>query len=297
MNDFFQKYRLFDQTLKGVGQIMLQENRWTGLFFLAGLFAGSWQVGVAALIASATGALTARLLKFDPDEIDAGLYGFSPALVGVAMLFLYQGTVWVWLLAIVGSVLAVIIQHLFFRIKFPAYTFPFILVAWIFVFFIRLGGDFVPSDLIQIPFRSTSLDAFFAITNGFGEVIFQAKPISGFLFFLGVMINSPVTALYAALASTMGAYLAMGQGQEHEQIMMGLFGFNAVLTAIVFAGKTYRDFIWVFIGVIITVFLHLGLVNSGWLLPVGGVFTFPFVAGTWVTLLLQRIFRRKKSVV
>ena len=289
MEKFFSKYRFLDQTVKGVGQIMLQENRATGLFFLAGLAVGSWQCALAALMASAVGAITAKTLKFKQEEIDAGLYGFSPALVAVAMLFLYKDTTLIWGLAVAGSVLAAIIQHVFIRIKFPAYTFPFILVAWFFVFFINKYASFEPSLLIQQAYQHSPLDSIFMVTNGFGEVIFQAKPLSGLLFFVGVMVSSPVAALFALFASMLGAVVASGAGQDPLQIQMGLFGFNTVLTAIVFAGKTKRDALWVFTGTVITILIHLFLVNSQLMDAVGGVFTFPFVAGTWLTLLLQRV--------
>lgn len=74
--------------LKGIGQIMLQENSLTGLLFLIGIFYGSIIMGLA-LLAAICGTVTAYLLKYDKTEITQGLYGFSAALVGVAaMLFL-----------------------------------------------------------------------------------------------------------------------------------------------------------------------------------------------------------------
>ena len=77
--------------LKGLGQIMLQENAVTGLLFLIGIFYGSFTMGAAALLAVVCGTTTALLLKYEKSEIDKGLYGFSAALVGVAaILFLKQ---------------------------------------------------------------------------------------------------------------------------------------------------------------------------------------------------------------
>lgn len=75
--------------LKGLGQIMLQENSITGLLFLIGIFYGSPIMGFSALLATICGTSIAYLLKYDKTEINKGLYGFSAALVGVAvMLFL-----------------------------------------------------------------------------------------------------------------------------------------------------------------------------------------------------------------
>lgn len=293
MNRLFSKLPFIDQTLKGIGQIMLQENRWTGLLFIIGLFIGSWQYAAAAILAAAAGTAAAKLLKYNQQEIDAGLYGFSPALVGVVLVFLFDDILIIWFLVIAGGILAAMIQHFFITKKIPAYTFPFILVAWAFIFLIRQYTEIPPSELLQIKFEPTQLDVFLAPTNGFGEVIFQASVLSGVIFFIAVFINSPVAALYGLAASLLGAVLSVVNGQPLEQINLGLFGFNAVLTAIVFAGTKKIDGLWVLSGVIITIVIHNLLIDHHILDVVGGVLTFPFVAGTWITLLIQKILVKK----
>ncbi|HPB58408.1 MAG TPA: urea transporter, partial [Bacteroidales bacterium] len=80
--------------LKGLGQIMLQENSITGLLFLIGIFYGSPLMGLAALLAVICGTSTAYLLKYDKKEIHQGLYGFSAALVGVATLLFLKSHFW-----------------------------------------------------------------------------------------------------------------------------------------------------------------------------------------------------------
>lgn len=293
MNRFFSKLPFIDQTLKGIGQIMLQENRWTGLLFIIGLFIGSWQYAAAAILAAAAGTAAAKLLKYNQQEIDAGLYGFSPALVGVVLVFLFDDILITWFLVIAGGILAAMIQHFFISKKIPAYTFPFILVAWAFIFLIRQYTEIPPSELLQIKFEPKQLDVFLAPTNGFGEVIFQASVLSGVIFFIAVFINSPVAALYGLAASLLGAVLSVVNGQPLEQINLGLFGFNAVLTAIVFAGTKKIDGLWVLSGAIITIVIHNLLIDHHILDVVGGVLTFPFVAGTWITLLIQKILVKK----
>ncbi|GAB1462232.1 hypothetical protein MASR2M52_02080 [Pedobacter sp.] len=112
--------------LKGLGQIMLQENAITGLLFLIGIFYGSFTMGAAALLAVVSGTTTALLLKYEKSEIDKGLYGFSAALVGVAaMLFLKQVLI-SWIIIIIGSALATVLQNLLIKRKIPAFTLPFV---------------------------------------------------------------------------------------------------------------------------------------------------------------------------
>ncbi|MFV0531075.1 MAG: urea transporter [Flavobacteriales bacterium] len=292
MNDFFKKIPFIDNVLKGVGQIMLQENRWTGLLFLVGIFIGSWQCGVATILATVTGTYVAMLLKYDKSEIDAGLYGFSAALVGVALTFIFQATILIWVLVIVGGALATIIQHFFIKKNIPVFTLPFILITWIFVFILHQFTQIPPSDVISAEVEP-AFDQFFTYTNSFGEVIFQGAIISGVLFLIAVFIGSPAAALYGFFGSALSAYISHIYGEPLDKISMGLFGFNAILSAIVFSGFKKSDGIWVVVAVVITALINDFLVDNRIFDIFGGVFTFPFVAGTWITLLIQKIMPKK----
>lgn len=295
MDEFFKKLPFLDHILKGIGQIMLQENRWTGLLFLIGIFMGSWQCGVAVLISTAAGTLTAMKFKYNQAEISAGLYGFSAALVGVALAFLFDATALIWILIILGGALAAVIQHFFIRKKIPVFTFPFIVITWILVFTLHHFTHIPPSAMLSAEVVPTQYDDFLTCTNGFGEVIFQGGVLSGIIFFLAVFISSPVAALYGLAASILGAGLSQWNGEPVKEIHMGLFGFNAVLSAIVFSGVKRTDGLWVLIAVLITIAIDDLLIDNHCLDAVGGVFTFPFVAGTWITLLIQKIFLKAKA--
>lgn len=295
MDEFFKKLPFLDHILKGIGQIMLQENRWTGLLFLIGIFMGSWQCGVAVLISTAAGTFTAIKLKYNQAEISAGLYGFSAALVGVALAFLFDATALIWILIILGGALAAVIQHFFIRKKIPVFTFPFIIITWILVFALHHFTHIPPSAMLSAEVVPTQYDDFLTCTNGFGEVIFQGGVLSGIIFFLAVFISSPVAALYGLAASILGAGLSQWNGEPVKEIHMGLFGFNAVLSAIVFSGVKRTDGLWVLIAVLITIEIDDLLIDNHCLDAVGGVFTFPFVAGTWITLLIQKIFLKAKA--
>ncbi|AZA84636.1 urea transporter [Chryseobacterium lactis] len=295
MDEFFKKLPFIDPILKGIGQIMLQENRWTGLLFLIGIFMGSWQCGVAVILSTAAGTFTATKLNYNKSEINAGLYGFSAALVGVALAFLFETTVMVWILILLGGALAAIIQHFFIQKKIPVFTFPFIIITWVLVFALHHFTHIPPSELFSSEVVSTKYDDFLTCTNGFGEVIFQGGVLSGMIFFLAVFISSPVAALYGLAASILGAGLSQLNGEPIKEIHMGLFGFNAVLSAIVFSGVKKTDGIWVLIAVALTIIIDDLLIDNHYLDAVGGVFTFPFVAGTWITLLIQKIFLKAKA--
>lgn len=294
MNKIFEKFPFIDNVLKGIGQIMLQENRWTGLLFLIGIFMGSWESGIAVLLSTSVGTFTAMKLNYDKSEINAGLYGFSAALVGVALSFVFQTTIVIWILIILGGALATIIQHFFIAKKIPVFTFPFIIIIWISVFVLHHFTHIPPSELISAKAENLDYNEISPI-YGFGEVIFQGGLLSGVIFFIAVFISSPIAALYGFAGSVLGAYISHVNGEPVEEIQMGLFGFNAVLSAIVFSGFKKTDGLWVLIAVLITVGIDDLLIDNHVLTEVGGVLTFPFVAGTWITLLIQKIFIPKKE--
>ena len=295
INISLEKHTIADAVFRGIGQIMLQENRWTGLFFLIGIFIGNWQYGIATLLAATTATLTARILKYDYSEIQAGLYGFSAALVGVVLIFFFDATIITYMLVIVGSIAACIIQHFFITKKIPVYTFPFIIISWGIIFLVRYFNWSEPSIIETELINITPYEYLFVGTNGFGQVIFQAGIFSGIILFIGVLINDHIAALYALVASIVGAYIAKWVGMPISDIYVGLFGFNALLSAIVFSGVQKADSVWVGVAVLFTVSIHIILVNSKLLHAVGGVLTFPFVLGTWLTILTQKIVANIKN--
>lgn len=267
-------------TLKGFGQIMLQENRITGLLFLIGIFYGSPVMGLSALLAVICGTSTAYLLKYDKTEINKGLYGFSAALVGVAVMLFLKPVFWAWVIVIVGSVLAAMLQHFFIKRNFPAFTFPFVVVTWIILLICR---NFY-TEILAVPTPTIAhiSDSFSDGFRGFGQVIFQNKLVSGILFFLAVFISSPIAALYGLAGAIVSDIIAFGLDAPIDDINLGLYGFNAVLCAIVFAGNQVRDGIWVLLSVVLSVCISI-LMMKFHLTQL----TFPFVLATWITLFIK----------
>ena len=94
--------------LRGIGQVMFQDNMWTGLLFLAGIIWGAYEEGqgvvawglIAGTIVST---LTGYILQL-PDKNGAnGLWGFNGCLVGAAFPTFMGDTVWMWIALILCS--------------------------------------------------------------------------------------------------------------------------------------------------------------------------------------------------
>lgn len=276
----------FQQILRGFGQIMLQNNMLTGLLFIAGIAYGSINMALAALLAVLSATLLAKALKFDQSNLNEGIYGFSAALVGVAFLLFFK-PIWItWLAVIVGGGLAAVLQHVFSKVKLPAFTLPFVLVTWL--AFI-LANQMLPSMMahasnpILLP-----KDYFMFPLLGFGQVIFQGSWIAGAVFLLAVAINAPLAAVYALAASTLTGIIALSLGQNIQDIAFGLLSFNAVLTAIVFAGPTKSDAVWCLLAVLFTLAISMLMLMHLAHLP---QLTFPFVAASMIGVLLKRVIK------
>ncbi len=266
--------------LKGIGQIMLQENSLTGLLFLIGIFYGSLPMGFGALLATICGTATAYLFKYNKTDIEKGLYGFSAALVGVAVMLFLKPVFLSWVLVVVGAVAAAMLQHFFIKRNFPAFTFPFVLVTWVILFLCtKFCGDLLAVSAPVIAEASDSLTDGF---KSFGQVIFQSSLLAGVLFFIAVFISSPIAALYGLAAAIISAVLAFYFSVPMTDINLGLYGFNAVLCAIVFAGPKVKDGLWVLISILLALAISLLMLKTG--IP---KLTFPFVLATWITLVVK----------
>lgn len=266
--------------LKGLGQIMVQENAVTGFLFLIGIFYGSFIMGASALLATVCGTATALLLKYDKSEIEKGLYGFSAALVGVAVMLFLKPVILSWIFIIIGSSLAAIIQHFFIKRKIQVFTLPFVLVTWVIILFTSIYfTDMMsnsPSAIVS------TIDYFTFGFNGYGQVIFQDNFVSGLLFFIAVFISSPISALYGLAGGILSAIIAFNFSVPINDISIGLFSFNAVLCAIVFADNKIKDGIWVLLSVLLSLFVSLLLAEFN--VP---QLTFPFVVASMITLFLK----------
>ena len=279
---------LIKVVMRGMAQIMLQENAVTGFLFLAGIFYGSLYMGFAALAAVVAGTLTARVAKLDISSINKGIYGFSPALTGVALSLFFKSHPITWGCIVAGGVIAALLQHFFLKRNVPVFTFPFVLTTWIFVLLI---SHFFPG-LSNEPVQGTAsvFNYFSFAVRGFGQVIFQNSFVSGILFLVAVFISSPVAALFGLAGAVLGGLFAFAFTPDVESIAAGLFSFNAVLAAIVFARDKLSDGAWMVFSVVLCTAISLLFFKFALI-----QLTFPFVAAAFLTLTIRGILKKSKS--
>lgn len=270
--------------LRGIGQIMLQDNSLTGALFLIGIFINSPIMALGTVVGTLVSTYTAVLLKYKKDDIDHGLYGFNGALVGISMLVFFESTLILWVGIVLLSILSTLFMNQFLRRNLPAFTFPFVLLVWIALFFFH---QVVPTEAPSEEALAGLIDdkVEFNLTGfgfGFGEVIFQGSLISGLIFLVAVFVGRPISALYGlagAFLATLMAVLFIG---KFDAVQQGWFTFNAVLVAIALGGDKKTDGIFVVLGVAIAVLIESLMMARGLIF-----LTFPFIAAAWIVLFIK----------
>lgn len=125
-------------SLRGLGQIMLQDSWVSGLFFLAGLAVSSRWAALWAFVGSSIGTYGALLYGASEVAVASGLYGFSPALTAIALGCVFYRPSWrsaLWALAgALATLFAQAALNVFLEpLGLPALTAPFCLTTWLFL--------------------------------------------------------------------------------------------------------------------------------------------------------------------
>ncbi|MFA6072970.1 MAG: urea transporter [Candidatus Woesearchaeota archaeon] len=281
MNQILTPKDFIKSIFRGIGQVMFQNNALSGLIFLIGIFYASWLLGIGAIIGTISGTLCAIFLKYQKKDILDGLYGFNGTLIGVALLFFFNPTLLLFILMILAIALSTIIMNFMYKKKLSPYTFPFIISTWIFIFLITAFN--ISQRTILEPVVFTNLNLLSGISLGFGQVLFQTSIITGLLFFVGILINSRISAIYALLGSVLGLLIGLLLTPNSLNLInLGIFGFNGVLCGIAFSSKNLKNILFAILSISLSVFVLYGFLKLDLI-----ALTFPFILATWVTLFIK----------
>lgn len=289
--------------LRGVGQVFFQENALTGALFVLGIALSSPLMAVGALVGSAIGTAMASLLKYDRAEVDAGIYGFNAALVGIATFFFFQLSPVSIVLMIAGCLVATgLTRGMRGYVPFPTYTTPFILATWG-VFFIGRAVGLLSAGTGYGPLIP-DLPAGFLVdsaAHGVSQVMFQASIWTALFFLVGIAVNDRRHATWVLLGSIVGMALAgyhvdaaarsldperLIERAQFDNIQLGLYGYNATLVAVaLFLWR--RSVVPPLLGIVFSVPLTELVPRLG--LP---ALTAPFVLAAWLVILLGWLEKR-----
>jgi urea transporter len=306
--------RFVDCNLRGIGQVMFQDNPLSGALFFAAIVWGSIAAGVPEVafcgaLAVVVATLTAQWLHVDAASLRAGLYGFNGVLVGLALATFIEPGPLLWTYVALGAAVSVVTMtataNTLKALGVPTLTFPFVLVTWLLLLatygFAGLGGDALPAEDVIAPyepFSSSQLgigDFLQATLFSISQVFLKASVVAALLFLAGLAVNS----ISAAVAAVGGAILAVLTahllGAESDLITGGLLGFSPVLTAIalgtVFHPPGMRVAAYAALGTVFTVIAQAAFNVALTPLAIPAL-TGPFVLVTWLFLLPQQSFAR-----
>lgn len=300
-----------DSVLRGIGQVMLQNNSYAGLLFLSGIVYNSILFGCAVLLGTTASTATAVLLGVDRAHVRAGLFGFNGALVAIALLYFLEPGMLAWgyvvLAAACTTVIMAALLHLLDVWRIPALTAPFVVTTLCFVLACARFGRLQSTGVLPtagLPKAATVEGIVTASTviegllSGLAQVFFQGNAITGVFFAVGLLISSRPACAAALLGSFAGLLVAWGMGAAEPAIRAGAFGFNSVLTAIALGGGLFvlngASAAYGALAVVTTAVVFAAL--SAALEPLGmPALTSPFVLVVWLFLLASPRFPRLRT--
>jgi urea transporter len=276
---YFIKY--MQKYLRGIGQVMFQNNIFSGALFLVGIFYNSWLLGLAALFGTIISTTTAQLLKYQKEDIQNGLYGFNGTLTGIAIFYFFEISLVTISALVIGAALSTLTMHYLKKIV-PPFTAPFVIVTWLAIYSLLFA--FKLSLLTSTELTGDTINIFTALSNSFGQVMFQRNVITGLFFLLAIFINNKMMALYAIYAAIVGSLTGLLFSMPVSTINGGLMAYNAILCAIALTGKRWEDFLWITFAVILSTLLNIGMGMTGII-----TLTAPFVLTTWTILNMKKL--------
>jgi urea transporter len=310
--------RFIDINLRGIGQVMLQNNPLSGALFLAAVAWGSYAAGaphvaIGGLVAVIVATLTAQWLRVDTASLAAGLYGYNGALVGLALAtFLAPGPL-LWAYVVLGAAVSVVAMlataNAIKPLGVSALTFPFVLTTWLLLLatygFSGLAGAALPSGgtvTALEPIAASPLKAGdFAqgVLLSISQVFLKGNAVAALLLLAGLAVNSLPAAAFAFAGAILAVLAAHVLGAESELITGGLLGFSPVLTAIALGTVFYRPGLrvaaYTALGTVFTVIAQAALNVALTPLAIPAL-TAPFVLVSWLFLLPRQCFEPTRTI-
>ncbi|MGM0215734.1 urea transporter [Enterococcus sp. AZ109] len=292
--------------LKGIlpsfSQVVLIEHPISGALIFLALVVADLQIAALALSSCLAANFLAHLLQVETAQIEGGLMGFSPVLVGIAAGTFVEGIA-AWPIALVGSGICVlanlVINHLFSQQGLPGLTFPFILTTWFFLLLSFSSRWIATSRLAQLPQAVVDEGTLLfpdVLIKGVGEIFLLDNTISSLLILAAIFVASirwGCLTIGAIAFSLIGAFLL---GGNLDTLSLGLYTYNCILTLLaldLFLTKKTPQSTGLLLGIggALTLCLDFALPT---ILGIAGlpVLTFSFVIATWFTLYLEKLLVR-----
>lgn len=299
--------RFLDWNLRGIGQVLFQDNALSGLLFFVAIGWGSSALGVpevaiGGLLAVLVATLTALWLRVDRAGLAAGMYGYNAYLLGIALPSFLAVSPLLWVFVVLGAVVCVVatvaVAEALKPLGIPALTAPFVLVTLVLLLaanaFSGVDAAALPAVGSLEPIPPEAADplrplAFLeGLTNSISQVFVKGYVPSAVLILAGLAVGSPRAAAFAVAGALVALVVAHLMGAESQLISAGLVGFNPLLSAVAL-GAVFRQpglgtAAFALLAAVFTVLVQGAMVAV--ITPFGvPALTAPFVLTTWLFLL------------
>lgn len=241
---------ILDSVLSGYAQIVFSDNSFTGLLLIIATYIASPIQAAVAVWCCFVGNIFAYIIGISEDLIKAGLYGFNPALAGLALVPLAfpdsNITVGLIVFAALASIFSVLltagVSQYFLRWGISSLSLPYCITIFIFVpasiMMSSLNTSAATPTLFDMSvFLSQSswsfIDFFKALINGISQVLWVENAFTAILLLIAVLMSSRLDAVSTIIGTTVGAGIAVLLGFPKGLIMSGIFGYNAILLMMV----------------------------------------------------------------
>lgn len=299
-----QPVRFGVETLRGIGQVDLQDKPVTGLVITVALFSAGWKPGVFGLLGAATATATAIVLGVDRRRIFMGLEGYCGALIGIAAVTFLGLHLSSWVVAISGAIACTVVTAAMSTMlatwSLPALTGPFCVVGSAIAIgapgFERVWHGGSEAALPSATTGSTSVTLGNLVESFFtnvAEIFLLDKWWTGLIMLVGLGLASRAVLLAACAGSVIGTLTAWAFGAPAALIAEGIYGYNAVLVMIAlaatFLAPTAANLAFATLAAAFSTVLTASLAN--FFAPFGGhTLTWPFNLTTWAFLAAVPVF-------
>ena len=306
-----------DVNLRGIGQVMFQDNPLSGALFLAAIAWASWAAGtprlaMATIVAVVVATLMAHWLRVDRGALRSGLYGYNATLVGLALATFLAPGMLLWVYVVLGAMVSVVamlaISNAMKAWGVSALTFPFVLTTWLMLLatygFAGLVGHALPSGSVVgavQAYPTDPLDVVGVVQGVFrsiSQVFLKSSVVAAILLLAGLLVGSPAAAAFALAGAVIAVATAHLLGAESDLITGGLLGFSPVLTAIALGTVFYRPSVrvaaYAALGTVFTVVAQAALNVALTPLAIPAL-TAPFVLVAWLFLLPRHALEPAQS--
>lgn len=271
--------------LMGFSQITLNTNPVCGVILLVAvcaaspvqLLSGIWAVFVATILIYAWG--------IPMEQAKEGLYTINPALAGLSISAVtyindINALPRILLFSTIGAILSILITAALSRIL-SAYQASPLAAPYSIALMLISSSTYYLTAVAPKPLFSPDVavlqqqtetvwnakDFVIAVLNGLAQVVWlndvPRSALGGVILLVGVLAASRIDALVSLYAALLATGTAILLGLAQGDIMLGLYGYNAVLLSLVLFGRAFkmsrRSFLMITILSIISVVFAAGM--------------------------------------